>query len=178
MVQGSSPCAPTNVMIDKCIKCNTKIPDERVHLGYRECVECSSVEAYSAHIVYPHKTGAFIQPVSSETKKNLDRLDRRAVKVGGKINAPKAREWKMSEPIPQPKTKKQSKVVRYNHKKFSDVFVKCRDTYKQSGYDKSLEFLSELFKTNKINLTTKQNCVNYLTTIHMLNRKQRKLVLK
>ena len=61
---------------------------------------------------------------------------------------------------------------------FSDVFVKCKDIYNQSGYDKSLEFLSELFKTNKINLTTKQNCVNFLTTIHMLNRKQRKLVMK
>ena len=44
LVQGSSPDNPTNVMIDKCIKCDTKIPDERVHLGYRECVECSSIE--------------------------------------------------------------------------------------------------------------------------------------
>ena len=176
MVQGSSPCAPTNVMIDKCIKCDTKIPDERVHLGYRECVECSSTEAYSAHIVYPHKTGAYVQPVSSETKKNLDRLDRRAVKVGGKMSAPNISEWKIPEPKPQPK--KQLKKVRYNHKKFSDVFVKCKDIYNQSGYDRSLEFLSELFKTNKINLTTKRNCVNFLTTIHMLNRKQRKLVLK
>ena len=87
-------------MIEKCIKCDTTMPDERVHLGYRECVECSSVEPYSAHVVYPHKTGAFVQPVSSETKKNLDRLDRRAVKVGGKINAPQAREWKMPEPKP------------------------------------------------------------------------------
>ena len=75
MVQGSSPCAPTNVMIDKCIKCDGNIGDERVHLGYRECVECSSVEAYSAHVVYPHKTGAYVQPVSSETKKNLDLLN-------------------------------------------------------------------------------------------------------
>ena len=50
-------------MIENCVKCDTTMPDERVHLGYRECVDCSSVEAYSAHIVYPHKTGAFIQPV-------------------------------------------------------------------------------------------------------------------
>ena len=178
MVQGSSPCAPTNVMIDKCIKCNTKIPDERVHLGYRECVECSSVEAYSAHIVYPHKTGAYVQPVSSETKKNLDRLDRRAVKVGGKISNTSAKEWKFPEPKPQSKPIVKKEKIVFKHKKFSDVFVKCKDIYNQSGYDKSLEFLSELFKTNKINLTTKQNCVNFLTTIHMLNRKQRKLVMK
>ena len=39
----------------------------------------------------------------------------------------------------------EEKVV-FKHKKFSDVFVKCKDIYNQSGYDKSLEFLSELFK--------------------------------
>ena len=88
-------------MIECCVKCNAKMPDERVHLGYRECVECSSVEPYSAHVVYPHKTGAFVQPVSSETKKSLDRLDRRAVKVGGKMSSSKAREWK--DVVPQPK---------------------------------------------------------------------------
>ena len=93
-------------MNQKCVKCDTKIGDERFHLGYRECVECSSVEPYSAHVVYPHKTGAFIQPVSSETKKNLDRLDRRAVKVGGKMSAPtNLKEWTMPEPKPQPKPK-------------------------------------------------------------------------
>ena len=72
-------------MNQNCSKCDTTIPDERIHLGYKECVSCSEVEPYSAHVVYPHKTGAFVQPVSSETKKNLDRLDRRAVKVGDTI---------------------------------------------------------------------------------------------
>ena len=72
-------------MIENCSKCNTKIPDERIHLGYRECVECSSVEPYSAHVVYPHKTGAYVQPVTQEQKQNLDRLDRRAVKTSGRL---------------------------------------------------------------------------------------------
>ena len=74
-------------MIQNCVKCDATMPDERVHLGYRDCVSCSEVEPYSAHVVYPHKTGAFVQPVSSSVKKDLQRLDRRAVKVGGKINA-------------------------------------------------------------------------------------------
>ena len=52
-------------MNNNCVKCDATMPDERVHLGYRECVKCSSVEPYSAHVVYPHKTGAFVQPVSS-----------------------------------------------------------------------------------------------------------------
>ena len=56
----------------------------RIHLGYKECTRCSKVEPYSAHIVYPHKTGGYVQPVDKDTKKHLQTLDRRAVKVGRK----------------------------------------------------------------------------------------------
>ena len=165
-------------MNNNCVKCDATMPDERVHLGYQECVECSSVEPYSAHVVYPHKTGAFVQPVSSETKKSLDRLDRRAVKVGGKINAPKAREWKDVVPTPtlKPKPKPQQKVY-YNQVSFNDSFKQTIDTYKQKGYVVTLNYLKQLFKKNKINMQTKNNLVNTLTTIHMMNRKTRKRYL-
>ena len=165
-------------MIEKCIKCDTTMPDERVHLGYRECVSCSEVEPYSAHVVYPHKTGAFVQPVSSETKKSLDRLDRRAVKVGGKINSPQAREWKMPEPTPQPKAKPRKRQELYtNQVNFNDSFKQTIDTYKQKGYVVTLNYLKQLFKKNKITMTTKNQLVNTLTSIHMLNRKERKRAL-
>ena len=164
-------------MIDKCIKCDTTMPDERVHLGYRECVDCSSVEPYSAHVVYPHKTGAYVQPVSSETKKNLDRLDRRAVKVGGKMSAPtNVKEWTMPEPKPQPKPKPRQQVYR-NQVNFNDSFKPTIDTYKKKGYVVTLNYLKQLFNKNKITMTTKNQLVNTLTSIHMLNRKERKQAL-
>ena len=162
-------------MIDKCIKCDTTIPDERIHLGYRECVKCSEVEPYSAHVVYPHKTGAFVQPVSSSVKKDLQRLDRRAVKVGGKINSPQAREWKMPEPTPQPKAKPRKRQELYtNQVNFNDSFKQTIDTYKQKGYAITLNYLKQLFKRNRITMTTKNQLVNTLTSIHMLDRKTRK----
>ena len=166
-------------MIDKCVKCDTTMSDERVHLGYRECVECSSVEPYSAHVVYPHKTGAFVQPVSSETKKSLDRLDRRAVKVGGKMSAPtNLKEWTMPEPKPQPKPKPRRRQELYtNQVNFNDSFKQTIDTYKQKGYVVTLNYLKQLFKKNKITMTTKNQLVNTLTSIHMLNRKERKRAL-
>ena len=163
-------------MIENCSKCNTKIPDERVHLGYRECVECSSVEPYSAHVVYPHKTGAFVQPVSSETKKSLDRLDRRAVKVGGKMSSSKAREWKDVVPQPKPQPKPQQKVF-YNHQTFSDCFVGCKNTYIKYGYTKTIQHVKKLYKQNKINLMTRTELTNFLTSIHVMNRKERKQAL-
>ena len=166
-------------MNNNCIKCDATMPDERVHLGYQECVKCSSVEPYSAHVVYPHKTGAFVQPVSSETKKNLDRLDRRAVKVGGKMSAPtNLKEWKMPEPKPQPKPKPRRRQELYtNQVNFSDSFKQTIDTYKRKGYVVTLNYLKQLFKKNKINMQTKNNLVNTLTTIHMMNRKTRKRYL-
>jgi len=163
-------------MNNNCVKCDATMPDERVHLGYQECVECSSVEPYSAHVVYPHKTGAFVQPVSSETKKSLDRLDRRAVKVGGKINAPQAREWKMPEPKPIPKPIKQESVT-YNHQNFSDSFTGCKDTYIKYGYSKTINHIRRLYRQNKINLMTRTELTNFLTSIHIMNRKERKRAL-
>ena len=164
-------------MIGCCVKCDTKMPDERIHLGFRECVECSSVEPYSAHVVYPHKTGAYVQPVSSSIKKDLDRLDRRAVKVGGKMSAPNIKEWTMPEPKPikEPTPQKQ---VHYNHQTFSECFKGCVDTYINKGYAVTLSHLKKLFKHNKISLITKNELVDYLTTIHLLDRKTRKKYLR
>ena len=163
-------------MIENCSKCNTKIPDERVHLGYRECVECSSVEPYSAHVVYPHKTGAFVQPVSSETKKSLDRLDRRAVKVGGKMSAPtNVKEWSMPELKPQPKPKPVRRQKLYtNQVNFNDSYEQTINTYKKKGYVVTINYLKQLFNKNKITMSTRNQLVNVLTSIHMLNRKDRK----
>ena len=164
-------------MIENCIKCDTTIPDERVHLGYRECVECSSVEPYSAHVVYPHKTGAFVQPVSSSVKKDLDRLDRRAVKVGGKMSAPtNLKEWKVPEPKPIKEPIPQQKVY-YNQVSFNDSFKQCIDTYINKGYWITLSHLKKLFKQNRITMMTKNKLVNTLTSIHMLDRKTRKRYL-
>ena len=164
-------------MIENCIKCDTTIPDERIHLGYRECVECSSVEPYSAHVVYPHKTGAYVQPVSSSIKKDLDRLDRRAVKVGGKMSAPtNLKEWKVPEPKPIKEPIPQQKVY-YNQVSFDDSYEQTINTYKQKGYVVTINYLKQLFRKNKITMTTKNSLVNTLTTIHMMDRKTRKRYL-
>ena len=161
-------------MNNNCIKCDATMPDERVHLGYRECVSCSEVEPYSAHVVYPHKTGAFVQPVSSETKKSLDRLDRRAVKVGGKMSAPtNVKEWSMSEPKPKPQPKPQRKIY-YNQVSFNDSYEQTINTYKKKGYVVTINYLKQLFNKNKITMSTRNQLVNVLTSIHMLNRKDRK----
>ena len=71
--------------MDKCSLCECDLPKERVHLGYKECLEWSDTEKYASHVVYPHKTGGYIQPMSSEQANDMKRLDRRS--VGGERKA-------------------------------------------------------------------------------------------
>ena len=66
-----------------CIKCDNEIDETRYHLGYKECTDCSDEEKYSAHTVYPHKTGGYVQPVKKSQSDNLKRMDRRST-GGGK----------------------------------------------------------------------------------------------
>ncbi len=52
-------------MYCKC-KPGVKIPQVRLDLGYKTCVECSTVEKYSYVPIITHKTGNTIQIVSQE----------------------------------------------------------------------------------------------------------------
>ena len=71
--------------MNECKECGVKLGNQRAQLGYTECLDCSEVEHYSAHTVYPHKTGGFVQPVSKSTSNHLKSIDRRStgkVRVG------------------------------------------------------------------------------------------------
>ena len=54
----------------KC-KCKNIIPEGRLRLGFKACVNCSSVEAYGCAPVINHKTGNSIQIMSSEDAKKI-----------------------------------------------------------------------------------------------------------
>ena len=63
-------------MNNKC-KCNKIIPKGRLRLGFRVCLECSTVEAYGCAPVINHKTGNTIQIMSSEDAAKVAKLFRR-----------------------------------------------------------------------------------------------------
>ena len=61
----------------KC-KCNKNIiPEGRLRLGFRVCVECSTVEAYGCAPVINHKTGNTIQIMSQKDAAHIAKLTRR-----------------------------------------------------------------------------------------------------
>ena len=60
-----------------CIKCNAIIPKQRVKLGYKVCVQCSTVEQYGCVPITYHKTGNSIQIMSSSDAARIAKLTRR-----------------------------------------------------------------------------------------------------
>jgi hypothetical protein len=61
----------------KCVKCNNIIPQGRVNLGYKVCVNCSTTEQYGCAPLINHKTGNSIQIMSSRDAEKIARLTRR-----------------------------------------------------------------------------------------------------
>ena len=61
-----------------CVKCKSNIPQVRVDLGYRECVDCSSVEQVGCVDITYHKTGNTIQVMDKQTAAKVNKLSQRA----------------------------------------------------------------------------------------------------
>ena len=60
----------------KC-KCNNIIPQGRVNLGYKTCVNCSTTERYGCIPITYHKTGNTIQIMSQSDAIHTAKLTRR-----------------------------------------------------------------------------------------------------
>ncbi len=60
----------------KC-KCNSIIPQGRVNLGYKTCVNCSTTERYGCIPITYHKTGNTIQIMSQSDAAHIARATRR-----------------------------------------------------------------------------------------------------
>ena len=60
----------------KC-KCNNIIPQGRVNLGYKTCVNCSTTEKYGCIPITYHKTGNTIQIMSQSDAAHIAKATRR-----------------------------------------------------------------------------------------------------
>ena len=133
-----------------CNQCNTKIPNERYHMGYTTCVHCSTEEKVSCHTIYPHKTGAYIQVVSKEQSNNLNRLDRRGTGV-----AKTAKHYKPLT-ITKPKSKVfKDRICTKQYTTYEDALNIVSEYYDEWGYEPTLKYLHELNRSGTIPLLTR-----------------------
>ncbi len=169
--------------MNKCKKCDVNLDKHRVHLGYTECLDCSEVEAYSVHTVYPHRTGGYVQPVSKEKSKDLKRLDRRS--TGGTRTAKGIYSdnswdrWLNEYYNPKPKrVPKKYKVEPVYHKTMDDMQNDVVKYYMNNGYNNTLKHISYLFTNNQISLLTKSQLVNKITSLQEMPKRVRKWAMK
>ena len=132
-----------------CSLCNSNIPEARIDEGYTICVNCSTEEKKMGHVIYPHKTGGYVQVVDSETYQDLNRIDRRGYKGKG------PRQYKdfvvKQKPIEERKSSNGG-VCRIKHLSYDDAFTNVMNYYEDWGYDRTIKYLRELSSSGKIPL--------------------------
>ena len=168
--------------MDKCSVCEKNLPNERIHLGYKECLDCSEVDKYSSHTVYPHKTGGYIQPMSVEQSDNLKRLDRRSVggerKAKGIVSDKSWDRWLAEYLKPKedkPKfTPKPTPLPIYIP--IREAMMEVLDKYEDRGYQAAYSLTQSLYTSDKISLTDKSKITNELTELESMTVKQRKFL--
>ena len=169
--------------MDKCSVCEKNLPNERIHLGYTECLDCSEVDKYSSHTVYPHKTGGYIQPMSVEQSDNLKRLDRRS--SGGSASKAKGivsdNSWdRWLEEYLNPKEDKPKFTPKPTplpiYIPIREAMQNVIDKYESRGYEAAYELTQSLYTGDKISLMDKSKITNELTELESMSVKQRKFL--
>ena len=172
--------------MNECKECGVKLGNQRAHLGYTECLDCSEVEAYSAHTVYPHKTGGYVQPVSKEKSNHLRRIDRRST---GNSRAAKGiyadNSWdrwleKYYHNLynPKPKRKIVKDVCTIKHIDYDTLYNKTILYYKDNGYQNTIKWLKELCNKDKISLGNKSKMLEQINHLEIIPKRLRKWSLK
>ena len=169
--------------MDKCSVCENNLIDERIHLGYTECLDCSNTEKYASHTVYPHKTGGYIQPMSVEQANNMKRLDRRS--GGGSSRKAKGivsdNSWdRWLEEYLNPKEDKPKFTPKPTplpiYIPIREAMQNVIDKYESRGYEAAYELTQSLYTGDKISLMDKSKITNELTELESMSVKQRKFL--
>ena len=141
-----------------CTRCDVKVPQGRIDMGYTICTKCSTEEKVSCHTIYPHKTGGYIQVVSKEQSENLNRLDRRGT---GVKSAPKYKPFTI-EPKQEPK-QYQSRPCTKQYTTYEDALQMVNDYYDEWGYKPTLKYLRKLNSSGTIPLLTRVKIQDVIT---------------
>ena len=170
-----------------CKACTTELDSSRVQLGLYTCIDCSDTQKYSAHIVYPHKTGSVVQPVQEDTKRNIQRLDRRSAngnRIAKGIFADNSWDrWLESyyANIYNKETAKKSlkKISqKFSHMKTETLYQTIVKEFIEWGYQQAVDEVNKLYSQDKISLVQKGKMIDNLSKLQMMSSKEKKFLKK
>ena len=145
-----------------CSRCNNEVPKGRIDMGYTICTKCSTEDKVSCHTIYPHKTGGYIQVVSKEQSKNLNRLDRRGTSTK---TAKHYKEFKV-DTIDEPKPIKRYKCNKV-YTTYDTALKMVLDYYDEWGYEPTLKYLRQLNSSGEIPLMTRVKIQDMITDMYL-----------
>ena len=159
----------------------------RVKLGLKECIECSDTQRYSSHVVYPHKTGGYIQPVSEEQSNHLKKLDRRSTgggRVAKGIFADNSwdrwlEQYQNNIYNKRPKIKLSKKFrKKFSHMNNTTLYQLVVKEFIEYGYYQAVDKVNDLYSKDKISLPQKGKMVSNLSSLQMMTSKEKKFFIK
>ena len=145
-----------------CSRCNIKVPQGRIDMGYTICTDCSTEEKVSCHTIYPHKTGGYIQVVSKEASDNLNRLDRR----GTSVKASKHYKPFVVEKKEEPKPFSNRRCTKV-YTEYDVALKKVLDYYDEWGYEPTLKYIRTMNSSGDIPLMTRVKIQDTVTEIYL-----------
>ena len=148
--------------MNKCSMCSSEMPNGRLEMGYTICTKCSTEDKVSCHTIYPHKTGGYIQVVSKEQSKNLNRLDRR----GSSVKTAKSYKPFVIEEKDEPKPIRDTKCNKV-YTSFNTALKMVMDYYDEWGYERTLQYLRGLNSSGEIPLMTRVRIQDMVTDIYL-----------
>ena len=145
-----------------CSRCDIKVPQGRIDMGYTICTECSTEEKVSCHTIYPHKTGGYIQVVTKEQSENLNRLDRRGSSVKSSKHY-KAFTIEKKEPV----TVRVSRCTKV-YTTYDTALKQVLDYYNEWGYKPTLTYIRQMNSSGEIPLMTRVKIQDIITEMYLL----------
>jgi len=132
----------------KCTNCKTEIPAKRVQLGYKECVNCSTVESYGCVDIVYHKTGNTLEIMNKQDAAKINKLARRSgfgVMRGIVTSKNKSAGFAVShfnneEPVTAPV------------QLFNQIGEKAANLLDESGAVAAKEYIFSAYRDRKVNL--------------------------
>ena len=143
----------------QCKKCDVNIPKARSEMGYDVCVNCSTEQKKVGHVIYPHKTGGYIQVVSKEQSENLNRLDRRGT---GGVKSAKYYKPFCCRGERKPKQFRNKQCTK-TYTSYDEAYDMVSDYYEEWGYEPTLKYLRQLNSSGKIPLMTRIKIQDIIT---------------
>lgn len=137
----------------KCKNCDKDIPQKRIELGFKKCVNCSDTEKYGVVDVVYHKTGNTVEIMDAKSAEAINKAAKRSG-YGVMRGMTKGGSKSISTYNPNGKNKGTGASTSFvgNEISFDKVGEKAMLFFEVDGIDSAFEVIEKAFKNMEINL--------------------------